>query len=413
MSTDGQPGGTAVATDPVGTAAEMPHASAIGPVGGPAWVGWREGALTRAHELEALCDWIWLEHPRKGGETLVVSIKGHLDAAREAAGRVALLKRIHSTLSGALIERAKSNLDAAEAQLLNLAPPDYVRGQMPSLLRHVRRHLRSTDPGRQEFERIARRVGICDPDRLQTQVFTEQDVDAEKNTVENERGKIVTTVRAASSEALREHIRLRNFRNVVVITGMLLAVLAAGLAITGFIKPTLLPLCFLPEQPNNQVIVVCPTEQSNRFFPAQRDLSVPAQPPQQGGQGIDIDVKVAETAKGYDILVAELVGLTAAAIAAAAAISHIKGSSERFGLPVALVALKLPTGALTAVLGLLLMRGQFVPGLGALDTPAQILAWALVFGYAQQLFTRLIDQQGQSVLESVRSADTPQPGRKA
>jgi hypothetical protein len=53
------------------------------------------------------------------------------------------------------------------------------------------------------------------------------------------------------------------------------------------------------------------------------------------------------------------------------------------------------------------MRGQFVPGLSALDTSAQILAWALVFGYAQQLFTRLVDQQAHSVLDSVRGADRP------
>jgi hypothetical protein len=107
--------------------------------------------------------------------------------------------------------------------------------------------------------------------------------------------------------------------------------------------------------------------------------------------------------------VVELVGLTAAAIAAAAAIRRIKGSSERYGIPLALASLKLPTGAITAFLGLLLMRGQFVPGLSALDTSAQILAWALVFGYAQQLFTRLVDQQGQNVLEAVRGADKEQP----
>ena len=63
--------------------------------------------------------------------------------------------------------------------------------------------------------------------------------------------------------------------------------------------------------------------------------------------------------------------------------------------------LKLPTGALTAVLGLLLMRGQFVPGLSNLDTSAQIVAWAVVFGYAQQLFTRLVDERGQAVLQAV------------
>jgi hypothetical protein len=118
---------------------------------------------------------------------------------------------------------------------------------------------------------------------------------------------------------------------------------------------------------------------------------------------------VEDTASSQDLIVVELVGLTAAAIATAAAIRGIRGSSERYGLPVALAALKLPTGAITAFLGLLLMRGQFVPGLSALDTSAQILAWALVFGYAQQLFTRLVDQQGQTVLNNVRGADRPQP----
>jgi hypothetical protein len=56
----------------------------------------------------------------------------------------------------------------------------------------------------------------------------------------------------------------------------------------------------------------------------------------------------------------------------------------------------------------LLMRGQFVPGLSALDTSAQIVAWALLFGYAQQLFTRLVDQQGHAVLDGVRGANRPQ-----
>ncbi len=66
----------------------------------------------------------------------------------------------------------------------------------------------------------------------------------------------------------------------------------------------------------------------------------------------------------------------------------IRGTSTPYSLPVALALLKLPTGALTALLGLLLMRGNFVPGLSALDSSAQIIAWAIVFGYAQQLLTR-------------------------
>jgi hypothetical protein len=80
---------------------------------------------------------------------------------------------------------------------------------------------------------------------------------------------------------------------------------------------------------------------------------------------------------------------------------------------VALAALKLPTGAVTAVLGLLLVRGEFVPGLSALDTSGQILAWAVIFGYAQLVFTRFVDQQAQTVLDKVRPGEEAAPSRQA
>ncbi|WP_245207910.1 hypothetical protein [Rhodococcus gordoniae] len=182
-------------------------------------------------------------------------------------------------------------------------------------------------------------------------------------------------------------------------TTVLLTLLAVGIAITGLIYPQLVPMCFAPEE-SGRAMVVCPNGQSGPFLPSGGMAS--------GGQGVDDMVRA--TVRPADLLVIELVGTTAAAIAAAAAIRGLKGSSERYGLPVALVALKLPMGAITAFLGLLLLRGQFVPGLGALDTSAQIVAWALVFGYGQQLFTRLVDQQGQVVLETVRGADKRETG---
>jgi hypothetical protein len=43
-------------------------------------------------------------------------------------------------------------------------------------------------------------------------------------------------------------------------------------------------------------------------------------------------------------------------------------------------------------------------GLSALDSSAQIVSWAIVFDYAQQLFTRFVDQQGDAGLDHVRSA---------
>jgi hypothetical protein len=363
-------------------------------------VAWREGTLTRARELEALCDWVRAQRGWKGEDAvLATAIQDHLEAARQAARAKTLdpKKPLRIFRNGPLIERARSNLDAAECHLLSIAEPEYVLGQMPSLLRHVQSHLRPTDPRRQEFEAIIGRLGIKDPHRTQlaeTQLPAHADNLA---TIAQERRKVVTIVRGASSAGLREHIRLRSFRNVVVVTTTLMAVLAIGVAVTGFFRPTLFPLCFAPQEAG-QTTVVCPTGQSGPFVPA-------GEQPEDDVEVRDIDDVVAETASPQDLIVVELIGLTAAAIASAAAIRRIRGSSERYGLPVALAALKLPTGALTAFLGLLLMRGQFVPGLTALDTSAQILAWALVFGYAQELFTRLVDQQGQTVLDSVRGAD--------
>jgi hypothetical protein len=244
------------------------------------------------------------------------------------------------------------------------------------------------------LERIAQDLGVQQTNH-EVAPNTDGDVALKKKIaiVEAERGKIVTAVRGASSAALREQLRLRSFRNIVVLTTVLMALLAIGIGLTGYFHKTWIPLCFKPES-GAQAMVVCPIQQSQPF-----ELSPEGTPP------VDIDVVIDQTATPYDLMVVELVGLTAAAVAAAAAIRRLRGSSERYGLPAALAALKLPTGAITAFLGLLLMRGQFVPGLSALDTSAQILAWALVFGYAQQLFTRLVDQQGQTVLDNVRGAN--------
>ena len=351
---------------------------AIDAVGGPVPSAWREGTLTRAAELESLFAWLFPLGP-EAPPPLNSAVAKHLQAARDAARprrHPAWLQR-----SGPSIERAISNLDAVEAHLLQVAPADYLLGQMPCLLNLVRRHLVPDDPRRQEIERIARRTAARESPQERIKI------------VNAERRRIVSAVRGAASAALREQLRVRSFRNVLAVTAAMMAVLALGLALVGLIRPAALPLCFQPEEAG-QTVVVCPTAQS--------DTVVDRQPP--GPASADIDDAVRATASPQDVLIVELIGLAAAAVAAAAAIRKLRGSSEPHGLPVALAVLKLPTGAITAVLGLLLMRGQFVPGLSALDTSAQILAWALAFGYAQQLFTRLVDEQANVVLNDVRGA---------
>ena len=376
-------------------------------VRGPVAAAWREGTLTRAQELDSLCSWMIANDPRRANASLVQGIRTHIEAARQAASVVALNPKryLHLPRYGSLRERAMSNLDAAEAHLLNIAPADYLLGQMPSLLQHVRRHLVAGDPRREELERIAGRISLSDPDHPQRQIAAPVPYRDREIVVTQERVQIVAAMRAASSASLREQVRVRSFRNVLVATTVVMSLLAIALALTGLRYPSLLPLCFAPEEAGSAV-VVCPTQQSEPFPTTQAETT-------PSGTSWDIDNAVEQTVRPWDLLLVELIGLVAAAVAAAAAIRKIRGSSERYGVPLALAALKLPTGAVTAFLGLLLMRGQFVPGLSALDTSAQILAWALVFGYAQQLFTRLVDQQGQTVLDSVRGASKVPSGSTA
>lgn len=374
-------------------------------VGGPLPVAWREGTLTRATELETLSAWIMAGTPEPHADVLSGAIRVHLDAARDAARAEPLqpTRKIPRMFRrGSLLERAMSNLDAAEAQLLNFAPPDYLLGQMASLLRHVQCHLLAQDPRRLELERIAQQLsnvpsGTGSDAANGARISAAKSLAIRERIVRDHRGTIVTAVRGASSAALREQVRLRSFRNVLVVTTLVMTVLAITVAVVGFVDKTLIPLCFEPENGGTSV-VVCPTAESDPFSTDATDPS----------QATDIDEVIASTARDRDLFVVEFVGLAAAAVAATVAIRNIRGTSERYGIPVALAVLKLPTGALTAFLGLLLMRGRFVPGLTALDTSAQILAWALVFGYAQQLFTRFVDRQGQVVLDSVRAASTPQ-----
>ncbi|MFF5965407.1 hypothetical protein ACFY64_17050 [Streptomyces collinus] len=75
-----------------------------------------------------------------------------------------------------------------------------------------------------------------------------------------------------------------------------------------------------------------------------------------------------------DILTVGIAGLAGAALTVIASLRRTRGTDSPYMLPLAPAVLKLPTGALSAFLGLLLIRGAFVPGLSDLDSRAQVLA---------------------------------------
>lgn len=334
-------------------------------IGGPTTSSWREDALARIAELEMLTMMARVRTRVEAGvaDEMAASIRRHLETAKATAEERPVRM---AGVAGADVTRVLTNIHAAEADLLRLAPLDYLVGQLSTLLAYTREHLPARDPRRARLEELVR---AADRGKLG----------------ESQRGAIVAAAREANAEARREVTRVRSFRNVLLACAAILTVAAIGVAVLGIVRPAAMPLCF---HPGNKV--VCPT----------------AEAPVSSNES-DIDGAIAGAASAWDLPIVELVGLIAAAVAAAVSLRSIKGTTTPFGLPVALALLKLPTGALTAVLGLLLMRGQFVPGLSALDSSAQIIAWAVLFGYAQQLFTGLVDAQAQTVLDDVSGKTAP------
>jgi hypothetical protein len=354
------------------------------PLGSPTNKAWREFALTQAAEMRALLEWFKAMPPetalrnrsgRRKGEAALPprrrrpfrrlesvipplstdqvirgdhAIEWHLDDAIKAAR---LITRWYSPSNQAIIARVTSNLDAAESALLRRAPRSYLKGQIDHLLAHVQFHLPKNDPRREGMETVARSIRDgADID------------DAMRET-------IIRAVSIASLQARREYDNVQSFRTILLWTSLVLFVGALVLGVWGAVSPADLSLCF-KENPEDEVATICPI-----------------------GTGVT----------RRDIFLIEVLGIMAAALSGGSILRHIDGRSGRFGLPLALAVLKIPVGALSAVLGLLLVRGDFIPGLSDLDSSEQILAWAVVFGAAQQLLTGLIDRQAANVVGQLES----------
>ena len=255
---------------------------------GPVYPAWREGTWTRAKEIESLCRWIRENTEHDRSDVLFAAVGIHLRAAEE----VALQPPRRRFRDQSLLERAMSNLDAAEALLLDVAPREYVLGRLPGVLNDAVRHLAPTDIRRRQLEHIARRAGIGDPTGALPDDTSTPSLEEVLCLVEQERLTIATTYRAASSAALREQLQVRSFRNVLLVTTVLLALLAVALAVVGFVARTAIPLCFEP-QSGGQTVVVCPTAQSPLL--ATGTEAAPASP--------DVDDAVRVTARPADVLV--------------------------------------------------------------------------------------------------------------
>ena len=253
---------------------------------------------------------------------------------------------------GTLVESAFQNLHAARAQMVDVYADEEIAAEIPAALARSQQALHADDPRRLMSEALTRMA------LGQQRAFLRRAIEDSYDAMD------------------RQHERLRNFRNIILMAALCIAVLVGATMLIVRTNPTYIPLCFAA---NGEGI-------EGRTFNCPTGTGVPSN-------------------RGSDIVVVALLGLLGGALAAAVSIRNLRGTSTPYDVPVALALLKVPLGAFTAIVGLVALQGSFVPGLSALDSQQQILAYALVLGYAQQVFTYSLDRKAQSLLDGLPAKD--------
>jgi hypothetical protein len=303
-------------------------------------------------------------------------------------------------LTGGLLMSAYTSLHAAETSRILLLGSDQLAALLPVIRQRAIKYLPANDPRLQALQ------GLPDPTapahqalaRVQTKlVETVTEAHASAQAQQNEgqavagsggstgvsgappNGSAVPAVdlvtltamigrdqqiaAMAMGEATRaedqQQAQVRRFRGVLLGTFLGLLIVVILLAILGSVHTAYFPLCV-----KSGTSVVCPTGNS---VPGKADLA---------------------------FIMA--IGGIGAVLAVATNLTSLKPTGVRYSLSVAQGLIKIPFGAITAMLGVIILSTQ--SNVGVLATHAGLISTAAVFGYSQQLFTKFIDKRANDLL---------------
>ncbi|MEV4684075.1 hypothetical protein [Streptomyces kurssanovii] len=291
----------------------------------------------------------------------VATANAHLDAARNTLRDCSRWQR----LLGASADRALANVHEAEVALLRIAPESELHDKGMYALSHAKLHLMHDDVLLQQLSAAVH----SSPERNMLGFRRQQ-----KPLGAGQRELAALTLHAAYQAEEAERARVRSFTQIVVMAAGALWLIAVSLGVWGALAPDVAErVCFT----NTEVA--------------------------EGGGSTTRVCPLGETPKAANIFFLEFIGLFAAAVAGAVSLKGVRGTSGPYHVATGLIILRLPVGALTAVAGILLMSGEFLPGLTNLDTPTQVCAWAFAFGVLQESVTRAVDRQGQHLIDNVKA----------
>ncbi|HZG06499.1 MAG TPA: hypothetical protein VE546_23480 [Streptomyces sp.] len=285
----------------------------------------------------------------------------HLKAARDILEqKLWPPSALRSRLFGGLPYAALSNVHEAEVEILQLTPEEEAGRYFEKVLVQARLHLKPDDPRLVRLVEEARRraadrtggTGSLTPHMKQLAVDA---LHAAYEAEDSEKARV------------RDFVKMVRRYTVILISLTALLLFLFGLDAAGSDGGLTGLFCFTPYGQD-----VCPTGDSASFF---------------------------------DVLLICLFGLLGAALTGVASLRDMRSTAQPYHISWWLLLLKLPVGAIAAVVGIILIRADVIPGLTDLDSAAQILFWALVFGALQESITRAVDEQGRYIISNVRSPE--------
>lgn len=332
-------------------------------------------AQSKIRELRARTDLLEHERPTKANAQIAARVRQLLDEAEAAA--TASGKQIswwNRRWHVSNVQAAFQAYHAARAVAVGLYAERDVDIELPGALARAKERLGPDDKRVSTVEKLMADSAPLDDRRAWLQ-------------------QLVLENYHASDDAHRRLLQLRNVLWIGVV-GVFVLMILTSLALAK--EPTWAPLCFegsqaLPEGTQVDVEVVESADDDavdpSSVEAVEKTTVCPTD------EGVDV-----EGTRG-DVLAVVLMGFIGGSFAAVIAVRGLGGTRSPFSVAVPLAILKSPTGALTALAGLIAIRGNFVPGLSDLDSPEQILAYALVLGYAQQLATGFLDRRAKEIAE--------------
>ncbi|HEX5401239.1 MAG TPA: hypothetical protein VFX16_02935 [Pseudonocardiaceae bacterium] len=253
-----------------------------------------------------------------------------------------LLGRLPAWWSGWRVERSWRALHEAEA-LLTAADPT-LAARLPAIRGQVALALAATDTRRVELEKIAAQP------------------------TSGERAVVLEAVRATLDFSDDAHAAARALRNKLFIGALLLFGLNTLLGIVGFVRPGFLPMCVdRVDAPGHLICASGSTAPS------------PA-----------------------DVWLTQVMGATGAVVSTVVLLIRRRPSLTPYVMIGYQAVIKVVLGASLAVIGVLVLGAGLGEGLIGLRDQAAVLVAAVVFGYTQQLGTRLLDNYADKLLDEVR-----------